>query len=247
MIPLPESLTVKRSLAAEANLLAKARAWLEKDERSPGLHATDLMDLRIAFWQRADPQPISDRLVTIFMVGKILHAFVLGSIVEKVDISKSDEGSKFNEELGISYSMDYLDEGIPSEFKSSRSFYEPKDVKDLEIYLEQLLIYMVSIDSTVGKLWILYLNLKDEQRRTSPVFRCFTVTVSKEDLFKVKEYLLVAKQSLERALSTGNFRELDLCREFKCGEANCVWFHKCQPEGRYDDPRFRLRQVRPAS
>ena len=238
MIPLPASIKVIRDPASETELLEKARAWLAKDERAEGWHATDFLDLRLAFWQRVDPQPITDRLVTIFLVGKILHAFVLGSLSDEVDLGKTDEGGRFNEELGITYSVDYLKDGIPSEFKSSRSFYEPKDVEDLSIYLEQLLVYMVSTESCEGKLWVLYLNLRDSNKKTSPTFRCFAATVSKEELVEVKEYLKLVKSSLERALSTGNYRELDLCREFKCGSSNCVWFHKCKPEGRYDDPKF---------
>lgn len=244
MIPLPDSLRLKRSTADERKLLAASRAWLEKDERKQGLHASDFLDLRQAFWKAVDPQPSSDRQIPIFLVGKILHGFVLGAMDgANVDLNVTDEGSSWNEEIGFWYSPDW-DKGEIAEFKSSRAFKEPRDATDIDNYIEQVLIYMVAKQRTSAKLWVLYLNLKDKQRRTSPEFRAYSITVSPEDLTKLGDYLRTAKQQLTDAIShygagdRESYRALPLCRDFKCGAGRCEWWDKCQPEGRYGEPRW---------
>jgi hypothetical protein len=214
-------------------LVAKARAWIEGEERTPGLHASDFLDTRMAYWQRHIPKGISDKLVNIFLVGKVLHAIVLGGVGGSIDVHASDSGSLHSDILGISYSPDAVLDGIVRELKTSRSPFEPRDIKDLEMYLEQLLVYMVATETTTSQLWILYLNLRDETNRTSPGFRCYDFTISEQDLELTKRFLLENKAQLEKALETGDPSELPLCRRFKCGEKNCQWWENCKPEGRY--------------
>lgn len=244
LIPLPESLRVNRNKAAERLLTDKAREWIEKNERAPGIHASSLLDPRQAYWQIKDPRPLPDRLVTMFLVGNVLHAFVLGAVDGAVDINASDEGSSYNKDLDIMFSPDrfrpLLEETEPMvrELKTSRSFYEPKDIEDLGHYLEQILIYMASTDTTKAQLWVLYLNLRGEDGRTSPAFRGYDICISPDDLEKTKAFLLATKSDLEKALATDDHTILDLCREFKCGAGNCEWYSQCKPEGRYGNPRW---------
>lgn len=240
MIPLPESIKLKRNTSAEALLVRKARDWIETDDRAPGIHASDLLDERQAFFQHTDPRPLSDRLVSTFLVGKVLHAFVINAVdgVGSEDISASDTGSDYSNDLDITFSPDVVLRGIVRELKTSRSFYEPKSVEDLRLYIEQLLVYMVAKGHTRSQLWILFLNFKDEERRTAPAFRAYDVVISEEDLAKLKEYLAERVQILKAAIAAGSYAGLPLCREWKCGAKNCQWYEKCKPEGRYGDPRF---------
>jgi hypothetical protein len=233
MIPIPESAKVVRSKSAEAMLAGKAREWIEGGSRTPGLHASDLLDARMAYWQRKVEKPLSDKLINIFLVGKVLHSFVLGAVDGKVDITVTDDGSMHSEELGIDFSPDALIEGMVRELKTSRSYYEPRDVKDLELYLEQLLVYMVATGTTTSQLWVLYINLKDENGRTCPAFRCFDFSISDHDLAKTKDYLVATAASLQTALDRNDPSGLPLCRRFKCGEGNCQWWEDCRPDGRY--------------
>lgn len=233
MIQIPESINIVRSPKTERVLLDRSREWLMKDERVPGIHASDLLDPLQAYWRRVDPQPMSDRLVPIFMIGKVLHAFIL-SAVEGVNLSwDSDQGSRQSEVIGIAYSPDHLIKGIPREVKTSRSFYEPKDVSDLDMYIEQLLIYMAAERITKGQLWVLYLNLKDSAGKTAPQFRAYTVTISPEDLEKVITSLTTTRKELQMAEEKKDPSALPLCRDWKCGKGNCEWWDKCKPKGRY--------------
>lgn len=239
-IPLPESLAVARNKTSERMLLDKAKDYVTKDERTPGIHASDLLDTRQAFWKHVDPQPLTDRLTVTFLVGRVLHAFVLGAVdgPDRVDIANTDDGSSHSDILGISYSPDKVLDGVVRELKTSRSFYEPKDVKDLDIYLEQLLVYMAATQTTTSQLWVLYLNLRNEEGKTAPDFRSFDVSISPEDLQRVTEYLKESREQLEAAIAADDWRRLPLCREWKCGAGNCEWYAKCKPEGRHGTEEF---------
>ena len=151
MLKLPESLEITRSLKAEDALLALGKKWLQQDERKEGLHASDLMDPRQAFFKHTDPRPISDRLVNVFLVGKIGHVIVLSTVDKSKGLNlTSDEGSEWSDELGIWFSADKTLDGIPRELKTTRSYYEAKTVEELSLYCEQLGIYMVARNSEVG-------------------------------------------------------------------------------------------------
>ncbi len=216
----------------------KARAWIEGAERTPGLHASDFLDPLTSYWQRKKPQPLSDKLVNIFLVGKVLHAFVLGAVDGHVDLDTTDDGSSHSDSLGIDYSPDAVIDGIVRELKTSRAMYEPRDIEDLALYLEQLLVYMVATNTLISQLWILYLNLKVDGR-TSPGFRCYDFSISSEDLGATKTFLLDRKAALEGALERDDPSGLPLCRRFKCGEGNCPWWEDCRPDGRYGLPNKR--------
>lgn len=237
-IQIPESLSLKRNKASEARLNSAARKWLEKEERTDGIHASDLLDIRQAFWKHKQPGPITDRQVPIFLIGKILHAFVLGSMGGDVDIRTTDEGSVYSEELGIWYSVDWDRSGDMAEFKSARFFNEPQTTSDLESYIEQLLVYMVAKKRTSAQLWLLLLNLRDENRKTSPAFRAYTITISEDDLVQLTASVQAQRVLLVNALKSGDSSALPLCRAFKCGGDNCEYYDQCRPEGRFGQPRW---------
>lgn len=234
MLELPDSLEITRSTKAEKALLDLGKKWLGQDERKEGLHASDLMDPRQAFFKHTNPLPIQDRLVNIFLVGKIGHVIVLSTVDKAKGLNlTSDEGSEWSEEIGIWFSADKTLDGIPRELKTTRSFFEARTDKDLAMYCEQLGIYMVCRNSTVGQLWILYLNLKDSSGKTAPEWRAYTVKCSEEDLAKYKAQLIDTRKKLTKAIQTYDPSELPLCRKFKCGKDNCEYWEDCQPEGRY--------------
>jgi hypothetical protein len=233
MIKIPEGIAIIRAPKTERQLLDKARIFLTREERTPGIHASDLLDPLRAYWKHTDPRPMEDRVVPIFMIGKVLHAFVL-SAVDGTGLNwESDQGSRTSEILGIEYSPDHLINGIPREVKTSRSFFEPKDASDLDMYVEQLLIYMAAEKSVTGQLWVLYLNLKDKAGKTSPEFRAYTIRITPEELATVTRELRTTRDQLASAIETKNPAGLPFCRTWLCGEKSCEWWEKCQPEGRY--------------
>lgn len=245
MIPLPASLKARRNKSTEKFLVDKARAWLGKDNRQNEIHATDLLDPRLAYFNKTDPRDLPDRLVNMFLVGKVLHAFVInaldeGSSVDATTTSlQSDEGSAYSEELGIHYSVDKKLHGRIRELKTSRSYYEPKDLeKDLGNYIEQLLVYMVAENTCDSQLCILFLNFRGEDGRTAPTFRAYDIVVSPEDLEELRKVMLETRKLLQTAIEAKNPNLLPICREFKCGRKNCDWYDRCKPDGRYGDPKW---------
>jgi hypothetical protein len=237
-LTLPASLTIQRDADQESTLVQKAREWVTKDERSPGVHASELLDPRKAYWQRKDPKPLTDRLVNTFLVGKVLHAFVINAVEGTHLDWKTDEGSRTSEELGIEYSPDLLNEGVVREIKTSRSFFEPKTFEDLGMYCEQLLTYLAATDTLTGFLYVLYLNLRDEEGRTAPAFRCYRVSVSQADLDKLKKDIITVRHMLLRSIDANLPGALPLCREWLCSAKMCDWWEKCQPETRYGNPDY---------
>lgn len=240
MLTIPDSLKVQRNNSAEKKLVDDARGWLEREERAPGIHASDMLDTMKAYMQRIFPKPISDKKVAIFMIGKVLHGFVLSAADGKTgfNVDTTDEGSFVSEDLGLTWSPDKMVEGKVRELKTSRSFYEPKTVGDLKMYLEQLLVYMAATGTLESQLWVLYLNLKDDQNRTNPSFRAYDITITPEDLEKVKSEVKANRTALTDALKNEDPSSLPLCRDWLCGPRMCEWWHECKPKGRYGEPKW---------
>lgn len=237
MLIMPKSLSIERNEKAEAKLVDETKAWLEKDSKDrTGIHASDLLDPRKAYFDKRFPQPLNRRMVGLFFVGKVLHAFFLSALNGEDGVNwKSDMGSTVDPELKISYSNDWEKNGIPYEFKTSRSKYEQKNA-DLTLYCEQLLIYMVAKKSTTGRLVVLQTSLpapRGEGWGTYPQYRAYTIRCSQADLDKYKAQIVKTRKALEKALKTKSHKGLELCRKFKCGEGNCPHWERCKPEGRY--------------
>lgn len=229
MLHLPQ-LSISRDELQEVKLYQDIRAWLEKsDENRPsGIHASDLLDLRLAFWQRIRPRELSERQVWFYTIGKILHNLVL-----ILDETKTDAGT--SEEMGILYSPDKRMEGRPVELKTHRGNSEPSPdtiQKEFSHYFEQLAIYCVLSNCLIGYLWILFINMKDRTNRTAPEIRCYRVVLTEEQFYAVESEVLHARDRLAEALATTDHRPLPLCRAWRCGTA-CAWWHDCQPELRY--------------
>lgn len=236
MLLIPNDIRVEADQEEEKALLNMSRTWLEQEVRTPGIHVSDLLDAKRAWYKKKDTKrTMTDREVTTFMIGKILHSHVISAASggKGVDIS-TDEGSRTSKALGIEYSIDYQGKDkIPVEIKTSRSFYPPKGLKDLSMYCEQLLCYQAAENSLTGKIWILYLNLKDAQNRTCPEYRAYTVTVTQKALDEFKVQIKKVHAKLTKALKQKTPVGLDNCREWLCNERLCEYWHKCKPEGRY--------------
>ncbi len=233
-IPLPDSLRLARDTKSEKDLYDKARTWLTKDQRTPGIHASSLLDPRLAFFRHGKTETLEDRMVCTFLIGKVLHAFILSAANGATGTDWStDEGSKTSEYLGIQYSVDRLEGKVPVEFKTSRKPFEPRIVADIDTYLQQALVYMAAEDSVIGKVWVLFTGLK-EKNATTPAFRCYTVTVTREDLHKVREFIKDQVADLTDVIEKKkSLTVLPLCAAFKCGPKNCEFWEQCKPEGRY--------------
>lgn len=239
MYEVPASLKIKRSKESEALLNERSRHWIENGERTPGIHASDLLSPRLAYWNRMKPGVLPERLINMFLIGRVLHAFILSAVDEKTGVDwSSDGGSKTSEELGIEYSIDSFLGKIPRELKTSRAFYEPKKLKDLWSYTEQLLIYMAAENKLEGEIWVLYLNLRDKGK-SAPCYRAYKVTLSQADLDALKQKFKETADNIKAALAAKDHRPLPLCQEYKCGRGNCDHFDDCKPEERWKPARVK--------
>lgn len=242
MLIIPPKLKLTRNVKAEESLMKKTKDWLERQngERDPRIHASSLLDPRKSYFDTKFPQPMTNRMVGLFFFGKVLHAFFLSALGEETGTNwKADVGSVWDEELGICWSNDWQKkvgkETVPYEFKTSRSKYEQKR-KDLDLYLEQLMIYMVGQKSTHGRLIVLQSNLpapRGEGWGSYPQYRAYDVEVTKKELDGYRKQIIETRKKLEKALKTEKFQELPLCRPFKCGPEQCPHWDRCKPKGRY--------------
>ena len=231
MIQLPVELEITRDEIREVSVYESMRQRLAKDDatRQAGIHASDLLDLRQAYFRWLDPKPLSERQVYFFIIGKTLHNIVLDETP-----GASDAGTL--EELGILFSPDKREEGFPIELKSSRAQYEPKPGKmltEFHQYFEQLTTYMVLMNCLRGELWVLFLNLKDASNRTFPELRCYQVVMTEEQFHVVEKEVVAARDALIQAKEQRNHTSLVLCRAWKCGPEACAWWGACRPPGRY--------------
>lgn len=243
MLKLPK-LSIERSEHAEEKLTDKTREWLEKQNHErTGIHASDLLDPRKAYWDRKHKTVLSRRAVGLFFTGKVLHAFFLSALAGKKGTDWStDEGSTFDKELGIYYSPDYHYEkqNIPTELKTSRAKYEQSN-SDLKGYLEQLCIYMAAKKARVGRLITLMLNLPGQRHEgwgTFPQYRAYEITWTAKDLNQYRKQIIETRKLLEKAIKQEKPKLLPVCREFKCGANQCSHYKLCKPEGRYGTKRF---------
>jgi len=240
MIPTPPSLQIARSKMAEKTLLDKCRKWLEAEERAEGIHASDLTTSpRINFFKRLYPSPLPDRLVQIFMVGRILHTLVfyaydMRPLTPELD---SDVGSLVAEHLdNLLYSPDKIIKDNIVELKTTRKPGEPKDTSDLQIYVPQVLIYMAAKKKLEAWLWVLYLNLRDSTGATSPEFRAYKFTITQEELVKLQAHVKAGVVLFRKALADKNHKLLPLCPVWMCSKSKCEHWERCKPEGRYEKP-----------
>lgn len=253
MLPLPRGLVITRDLETEQKLLVQVRKYLESEARTDGIHVSDLLDPMLGYWRRVKPRGLPDRLVNVFMVGKVAHGIIeLVSASgnpesEEPDAAKieqaprgihlSDTGTQVRD--GIHFSVDAYLDNAPAEIKTTRSFYPPRvaylpDDDTWHMYAEQLLAYMALTDSVQGRLIALYLNMKDENGRTFPTFYVWLVTTTPEALAAYRRVLNRTRDLLLQALEKNDPSGLPLCRAFKCRE--CDYFNDCKPEGRYGVP-----------
>ncbi len=238
VIPLPPSLKVVRDEHQEVTLLTQARQWIQKDDREPGVHASDLLDLRLAYWRNIKPTEPSEREVWLWLVGRVLHHFVLNIAGGTRNHTDTDTGA--HEEFGILYSPDNFKDGMPIELKTTRAFFEPdedKIVEDFHHYLEQLCIYMVLSNALTGFRWMLFINLRDAAHKTWPEPRCYRVELTQDQFETLEQHISATRDLFLTAQKDRNHKILEPCRAWKCGSDRCVFWGDCKPEGRWPEPR----------
>ena len=236
MLSLPK-LDIQRSEPREVEIFLKMREWLERgnESRAEGIHASDLLDVRLAYFNKLFPQPLSEKLTYFFAIGKVLHALLLQAWDTAHDEFATDGGTSEVEQ--ILYSPDWRrDDGCPIELKSNRAMREPAQDKlqeEISSYIEQLVTYAVLDGKRQGELWILYLNMLDKSNRTFPTIRCYTITLTEQHYHMIRKEVLACRDKLVWALEHQDPSDLQICRRWKCGKDTCAHWNVCRPPGRF--------------
>lgn len=239
---------VKRHPKLENQIYEAARESLEKsgESRAKGLHFSDLLNPRQAYFKITDPQPLSEDEVGYFVAGLAHHDVIL-SIMKKKGVwtGETDEGSK--EWNGVWYSPDF-NLGFLAEIKTNRSPNEPEDNmksyrEKFDTYLDQLGQYMAAENKLKAALIVFFIARRRDKKNksTHPVFRAYKVTMKESERDEILERMEKTKQQLLKVIDNGKFKTLPLCAHWMCARggyrgpatAACKWYEKCKPEGRY--------------
>jgi hypothetical protein len=164
---------VLRHTAVEDWLYDACRAYLTKTPRT-GIHVSDLLLLRKAYWQRVEPKPPSRREILYFMAGRGHEEVVVA--LSGLGAHRKARGEwlgpidePYPEGDGIRYEMDVLYEGedhpaIPFEIKTNRraKVIDAKTVlDDYALAVDQLGMYCAIKNLPVGYLFELHLMARN--------------------------------------------------------------------------------------
>lgn len=228
------TMEIVRDQPAETWLIGKIKNYLEAQPRAKGIHVSDLLKPRKAYWGRRDPQPMTDHEAGYFVAGRGHHEVIEAIIEGSKKVGTADAGSHVWK--GINYSPD-MKTPHPQEIKTSRARFGPRNDTQRELaseyqhYLEQLTAYMAIDNDTEGGLLVFYLAKEQEgTKQTKPEFRWYKVTLTKAELGQRQAELLANKALLEKALkskSKAAHRALPRCPQWLC--RGCTWAPKCQP------------------
>lgn len=230
-----------RNEKREEGLFNKIKDVLEAQERE-GIHASDLLAPRLAYFRRTHPLPLSEDQVGYFAGGQGHHMFLLH--LETGSTSDTDEGSNLSEEYGISYSPDLAKK--QAEFKTARFIKEPEteaeSIKMFDEYIKQCLVYALCEGKSRWHLYVLFIGLRAKMSIKPPRLRCYTLVWTKEELEEGREWIHGTVNGLHLATKKKTVKHLPLCAEFKCVRFDqainrkkivCGYFAKCKPEGRW--------------
>lgn len=182
-----------------------------------GVHVSELLALRKAYWNRVAPKPLTVEEVLYFTAGRG-HEDIVHSL------SQVERGGPVLSAEGIFYTPDFFT-NFPIELKSRRGGLIPPDedaAKYFEQYVEQLSFYCALAHRTQGWLWVLFLTALREQnrdlgyRRTKPDFRAYRLELTEADLEHYRAEASRRAALLKAAEEAKDYRSLPLCPQFMC-------------------------------
>jgi len=222
---------IVRSKKAEAAVLQKVKTWLTNRPRSTDKwHVSDLLYPRKAYWQKRDPQPISDKQAGYFIAGIGHHSVVEAILGPKKHGERADAGEFAKH--GILFSPD-LRLPYPLEFKTSRRGKAPDDTgerleKAYDGYLKQLTMYQALMGTERGALLVFYLSRRTGMRNmTEPAFRFYNVYMTKLERVRLVKKIIEGAKLLTAAVKKKNHKQLECCPTWMCRD--CAWLKKCNP------------------
>lgn len=207
------------------NIIATCKEWLNKEDRLGDIHVSDLMDPRLAVLKRKYGIRLTEREVLLFISGRSYHE-IIEALVEN-NIVRRETPFEWQ---GIKATIDSLPNGVPFEFKSTRSFKVDSIGEISDRYIRQLGYYTAirypENTVAIGKLGILYIAPR-QKGQNGPALRTYSVRY--DDLPAIRADMLKRKEDIMAVLAgTKTFESLPRCEPFMC--AHCL-YPECGQQG----------------
>ena len=237
----------------EQRLYSVLRESFLQSERK-GIHLTDLISPRQAFFKRIDPKPLTEREIGYFVAGRG-HEDVLSKLV-----GTHFKASEEQEIDGIHLRPDFqaitseiIPEGEYAEFKTRRSNLPETDLEANEVfgsYRDQIRGYMALLARS--RMYLVVLSLLEGKQygnkfsESTPVFAVYLETMDEQEQGEARQRLKTIHGLLQAGLDhgPGGHIYLGLCRDWMCGtfkkqlvrdgggweyRVRCPWYDQCEP------------------
>jgi hypothetical protein len=200
-------MNIIRSPERTTEVLDMIRVTFQKPRE--GIHLTDLLYPRRAYWQRVRPLPLTDTEIQYFLAGRG-HEDAMHRITGLVHVGDRDWN-------GIKYGIDFYD-GHPVEMKTRRRWLaeEGQEATVYDTYLNQLKGYCAVENMTTGELWIWSLVEKQGEYATAPKYVAYMVEFTPEELEAERNRMIGGKDQLENAISAMSCSKLPICPTWMC-------------------------------
>lgn len=232
-----------RSKKTETFLFKKFRVYLARDTRE-GVHVSDLISPRLAYWKRKNPLPLTEDECLYFLAGIAHHTMVVAAVTGVVG---SEEEKKMDEETGILYSPDLFT--MKGEFKTTRSPKVPQSEEEAKRkyahYVKQCRAYAALMRSVTWKLIVFFFAIPQQMAnyvRQKPMLRAYELLFTEAELTRERKHLAEISTLFRAALAENTDKALPLCPMWMCMEmvdgkkvGKCPWWNECKPEGRHPD------------
>jgi hypothetical protein len=212
---------IKRNIQIEDFILKSIQDKLFNNQRT-GLHLSDLLSPKQAYWQKVKPIPPSKKEIIYWLSGKAHESvFLHVSNFQRVK-SKEWNGIWYSPDASLNVILTdketYND--LLIEMKTSRRGFLVRDGEEADRYkhyLKQLGFYCAIENRTDSGLFVWYLTMMDENKKnTDPDFFFYDVEFTLEELETMRQEMLVMKDKFILALSENNPSELPDCEEWMC-------------------------------
>jgi len=187
--------------------------FVKLNEERTGIHISDLLCLRQAYFQRVKPLPPTNKQVQYFLIGRgheeSLHA---------------TSGSAHGEEQeweGIIFTPDFY-HNFPDESKTRRGYLAKpgEETEKYDHYINQLRAYCAVTDKTMGWLRVWSLMEKQDDFTTAPEFAAYELEFTPGELAVERDSLRERREILLEGLRQQNHKLLPQCPEWMCGKVH---------------------------
>lgn len=200
---------IRRNPSIEQWLFDEIRNNWGKEARE-GIHLSDLLSPRKAYWQRIKPMYPTDKEIMYWLTGQG-HEKVMSR-------SSAYEHAEVKEWNGILYTPDFF-HNFPVELKTRRRNLaeEGKEAETYNYYLKQVRGYCACENKTHAWLHVWSLVERQDDGTTKPELGCYEIDFTEEELEEERKRLIGEKYLLMLALEEKEHRHLSKCEPWMCG------------------------------